>query len=158
MSWEDLTDEQLLALPTHRLLIVFRQIYNEMELKRNLIKGVLNNRPHVERKEQPEPTLLRSGKIGPKARARRERRNRWRFPLWRLPEDEPSPPVGPITDPESAIGQQVFKRSNKPFKSKDVYNTVKAVTVNPHTKLTAFTFEEDDSIVDAHICDIRKKK
>jgi len=41
-------------------------------------------------------------------------------------------------------------------KMKNVYNTVKSVTTNPHTMRTAFTFEEDDSIVNAHICNLRK--
>lgn len=44
--------------------------------------------------------------------------------------------------------------SPKPFKSRLRENTVKAVTINPHTNKPAFTFVEDDSIVDAYICEL----
>jgi hypothetical protein len=54
---------------------------------------------------------------------------------------EPKVRVGSIKNPNDAIGLQVYKGSKKPFKSKNVYNTVKTVTINPHTKLTAFMFE-----------------
>lgn len=50
------------------------------------------------------------------------------------------------------VGDTVIKKSRKPFKSGEKVATVKAVTVNPHTNRTAFSFIEDDSIVDAHQC------
>lgn len=50
------------------------------------------------------------------------------------------------------IGQKVYKRrSGKPFKSGNKENTVKSFTINPNTMKFAFTFEEDESIVDAFI-------
>jgi len=52
----------------------------------------------------------------------------------------------------SNIGKQVYKRSNKPFKSGSKINTVKAVMINPNTFKPAYAFEEDNSIVDAFIC------
>jgi hypothetical protein len=65
------------------------------------------------------------------------------------------PAVGPIAFPEEAVGRQIMKVSGKPFKSKGLYNTVSGVTENPHTDRVAFTYEEDDSVVDAHICKLR---
>jgi hypothetical protein len=53
---------------------------------------------------------------------------------------------------ESLIGNPVIKESGKPFKSRNKINTVKGVTINPHTSLPALVFNEDDSIVDAHQC------
>jgi len=50
------------------------------------------------------------------------------------------------------IGKKVKKESGKPFKSKLLINTVKEVTINPNTNNKAFTFIEDDSIVDCHQC------
>jgi hypothetical protein len=63
-------------------------------------------------------------------------------------------------DPDFAlwIGLKVTKsalsstRSPKPFKSGLKENTVKTLTVNPNTGKPAFTFYEDESIVDAYIC------
>jgi hypothetical protein len=46
----------------------------------------------------------------------------------------------------------VEKISGKPFKSTFKKNTVKDVTINPHTGKLAYTFIEDDSIVDAMMC------
>lgn len=50
------------------------------------------------------------------------------------------------------LGQRVLKRSGKPFKSTLKINTAAATTSNPHTGRLAFLFEEDESVVDAHIC------
>ncbi len=50
-----------------------------------------------------------------------------------------------------APGDRVRKESNHPFKSTRQVNTLLKETVNPHTGRIAWTFEEDDSIVDAHI-------
>lgn len=43
---------------------------------------------------------------------------------------------------------KVEKKSGKPFKSKLKVNTVKGTTINPNTGKAAYTFIEDDSIVD----------
>lgn len=48
---------------------------------------------------------------------------------------------------------RVRKISGKPFKSKEKINTVKAITVNPYTGLIAYSFLEDDSIVDLKQCE-----
>lgn len=53
---------------------------------------------------------------------------------------------------KSWINKKVRKPSNKPFKSTFLINTVKDVTVNTNTNLPAFTFLEDESIVDCHQC------
>jgi len=50
------------------------------------------------------------------------------------------------------VGDKVIKKSRKPFKSGDKVGTVKNITVNPYTNRTAFSFIEDNSIVDAHQC------
>jgi hypothetical protein len=59
------------------------------------------------------------------------------------------------------IGQKVSKSRNKsrnkihnikPFKSRLMFNTVKGVETNPNTNKLAFTFFEDDSLVDIRIC------
>ena len=47
---------------------------------------------------------------------------------------------------------KVRKRSGKPFKSGEKINTVKGETTNPNTGKPAYTFYEDDSIVDQQIC------
>ena len=49
---------------------------------------------------------------------------------------------------------KVYKKSGKPFKSGEKINTVKNEIVNPYTGKPAFTFLEDDSIVDQYICKI----
>lgn len=40
----------------------------------------------------------------------------------------------------------------KPFKSGLLKNTVKSLTINPNTNKPAFTFVEDESVVDCYIC------
>lgn len=57
-------------------------------------------------------------------------------------------------NPEDLIGQKVWKNRSsktkttpKPFKSGLKVNTVKAVTINPHSQRPGFTFFEDESIV-----------
>ncbi len=59
-----------------------------------------------------------------------------------------------VDQASSYIGKRVAKKSNRPFQSGSKINTVKGVTVNPHTSKTAFSFEEDESVVDAHICSV----
>lgn len=49
-------------------------------------------------------------------------------------------------------GKKVVKKSNKKFKSGEKINTIKSVLINPHTSLPAYSFEEDDSIVDQRSC------
>jgi hypothetical protein len=51
------------------------------------------------------------------------------------------------------IGKKVKKTSPKPFKSGRKVNTVKGVVNHPILKdVMAFTFEEDDSIVECRRC------
>jgi len=45
-------------------------------------------------------------------------------------------------------GVRVAKTSGKSFKSGHKVNTVKGLTCNPNTNLLAYTFVEDNSIVD----------
>lgn len=47
---------------------------------------------------------------------------------------------------------KVIKKSGKPFKSRLKINTVKEETINPNTGKKAYTFWEDNSIVDQEIC------
>jgi len=49
-------------------------------------------------------------------------------------------------------GDKVIKRSRKPFKSGRKVGTVKSITVNPNTNKIAFSFIEDNSIVDCFQC------
>jgi len=57
-----------------------------------------------------------------------------------------------VINAQEMIGKRVYKKSGKPFKSTEKVNTVSGVTINPNTNKKAFTFEEDDSIVDCFIC------
>jgi hypothetical protein len=59
-----------------------------------------------------------------------------------------------VNHPEDAIGKQVFKPSGKPFKSGKKVNTANSLTINPNTGRKAFTFIEDDSIVDVCQCEL----
>ena len=54
------------------------------------------------------------------------------------------------------IGKVVWKKTRKPFKSSLQKTTVKDVTTNPQSPKNklAFTFIEDDSIVDCEICEL----
>jgi len=54
----------------------------------------------------------------------------------------------------SVTGVQVYKKSDKPFKSGNRVNTVKGVTINEQTGRIAFTFEEDDSDVEIGRCNL----
>jgi hypothetical protein len=49
---------------------------------------------------------------------------------------------------KSYINQYVNKKSNKPFKSGKKFNKVKSVVTHSILKIPAFTFYEDDSIVE----------
>lgn len=55
-------------------------------------------------------------------------------------------------DGKMNIGDKVIKKSHKPFLSNNKINTIKSITTNPNTGNKAFTFKEDDSIVDAVMC------
>lgn len=50
------------------------------------------------------------------------------------------------------IGHKVAKDSGKPFKSGLKENTVKGVVDHPQLMIPAFTFEEDDSVVECRQC------
>lgn len=54
---------------------------------------------------------------------------------------------------ETWVGKKVYKTSDKPFKSTFKIATVKGITINPWTNRPAFTFEEDDSIVECRTCE-----
>lgn len=58
--------------------------------------------------------------------------------------------------PHQWIGKQVRKKSGKPFKSGFLINTVKDTCTNEHDpkKRTAFTFEEDESMVNIDQCEL----
>lgn len=49
-------------------------------------------------------------------------------------------------------GVRVVKRSNKTFKSGQKINTVNGLTFNQNTGNLAYTFVEDNSIVDCYKC------
>jgi hypothetical protein len=53
---------------------------------------------------------------------------------------------------ENHVGLKVEKKSHKPFKSGKIINTIKGITINNNTGKVAYTFFEDDSVVDAHQC------
>lgn len=53
------------------------------------------------------------------------------------------------------IGKKVYKHTTlNPFKSTFLVNTIKSVTTNVNTGNPAFTFFEDESVVDCWICKI----
>lgn len=151
-SWRELTDNQLDSLSTYRLLAILKMARDGAwstgstdERIFNKIKDVLSDREHI---GKPVRGIYKTG--DPKMfKALMKKVTRGEMPKRER--------VGSIADPKSAIGKQVYKRSKKPFKSKQLYNTVSGVTTNPHTGLDAFTFEEDSSVVDCWICNIRKK-
>lgn len=58
-----------------------------------------------------------------------------------------------MDDYKKWIGKKVSKISKKPFKSTLKINTVKGVTTHSITKKPAFTFQEDDRIVECHRCE-----
>lgn len=163
-AYYELTDEQLLALPTNRLYTIYK-IYRTGPLtlsgyeddftehdrlisdRCDLIKAELDKRGHIPRKHNPTGANVENPFSSKCSYWFRQHVN---------PIKEPQ--HGSIENYEDAIGLQVYKKSKKPFKSKNIYNTVKSVTVNPHTGREAFDFEEDSSIVDAHLCHLRKIK
>jgi hypothetical protein len=59
-----------------------------------------------------------------------------------------------VKTPEIGIGKLVFKPSGKPFKSGLKHNTVKELVTNPNTGKIAYSFNEDNSIVDVHQCEL----
>lgn len=58
-----------------------------------------------------------------------------------------------MIDYSQNVGKKVRKRSGKPFKSRLKVNTVKAHVQSPYTEEDAYTFEEDDSIVNCCMCE-----
>jgi len=60
---------------------------------------------------------------------------------------------GPLTyNDDTPAGFKVEKLSGKRFRSGLYVNTVTGETVNPNSGARAYTFLEDDSIVDQHMC------
>ena len=172
-SWQTLTNEQLENLPTHRLLQVYQKQrkytadalphcgcptncygwndateaekdeYDKRKERRIYIKSLLDTREHI---GDNKKVTHKTG--DPKLKNRDQK-------IWAKTLKPAEPRVGPITNLDEAIGKQVAKISLKPFKSTLRYNTVTEVTINPHTRRPAFAFEEDTSIVDAHLCKYR---
>jgi len=60
------------------------------------------------------------------------------------------------TDYSPYVGKKVIK-ANKPFKSGNKINTVLSVTEHPMLHIPAFTFIEDDSIVECRRCELLDK-
>lgn len=61
------------------------------------------------------------------------------------------------TKAQQKVGRKVAKDSGKPFKSGLKQNTVKTVVPHPVLNIPAFTFVEDDSMVECrqcHLCDL----
>ncbi len=54
------------------------------------------------------------------------------------------------------IGKKVVKKSGRPFKSTFQINTIKGVVINEQDPLKreAYTFNEDNSVVDCFLCKI----
>lgn len=48
----------------------------------------------------------------------------------------------------SWVGKRVCKLTGRSFKSERKFNIVKGLTTNPNTGRIAFTFEEDETVVD----------
>lgn len=53
---------------------------------------------------------------------------------------------------EQFIGKKVTKESGRPFKSKLKVNTVKGIVEHPILKIPAYTFVEDESVVECRQC------
>lgn len=174
-AYEELTDAELYELPTHRLYNIYKlyrksdklisgstrydeyydaatslaQRHQRIQQKCEFIKSVLDSRGHIPREDKSKTSKPAKHLSGVSYVEEWEARRGLEPAAVRQ---------GSIKNPEDAIGLQVYKKSKKPFKSKNLYNTVKSVTVNPHTGRVAFDFEEDSSIVDAHLCHLRKVK
>lgn len=61
-----------------------------------------------------------------------------------------------MADYASFIGKKVRKKSRgepKPFKSGNKVNTVTNIVEHPYLKIPAFTFAEDDSVVECRRCE-----
>lgn len=57
-----------------------------------------------------------------------------------------------MTDKILKIGDKVTKKSRKPFKSSLKVNTIKGYQMHPTTNKICYTFDEDDSYVEAFRC------
>jgi hypothetical protein len=66
----------------------------------------------------------------------------------------PTPKAKPVHPSEYTTWIGGLVTAPKPFKSGNHHNTVRSLTTNPHTGKPAFTFVEDDSVVDCHCCAI----
>ena len=137
-AYEELTNTQLLALPTHRLYTIY-QLYRQNSYYLNyhedeesgegyrmrrasvddackFIKAELDKRGHIPRKDKSKETHPDKHLSG---------RSYWEELSLRRGYEPAQPRQGSIKNPEDAVGLQVYKKSKKPFKSKNIYNTVK---------------------------------
>lgn len=64
---------------------------------------------------------------------------------------------GLLTKFHQFIGQKVSKESGKPFKSTSKVNTVKGIVEHPVLKIPAYTFIEDESVVECRQCIVVKQ-
>lgn len=60
-------------------------------------------------------------------------------------------------DYENWIGKTVSKKS-KPFKSGQKINTIKELVIHPILNIPAFSFYEDNSIVECRRCNLTEKE
>lgn len=57
------------------------------------------------------------------------------------------------------VGKKVRKTSGKPFKSGLLMNTIKCIVPHPYKDgCLAYGFEEDDSFVEARICELENQE
>ncbi len=57
---------------------------------------------------------------------------------------------------DSWIGKKVVKKSRNPFKSQKKQATVKGISINPDSNKIAFSFNEDDSLVNCEMCTLKE--
>lgn len=50
--------------------------------------------------------------------------------------------------------KRIRNKNPKPFKSGLRFNTIKGLTINPNTNKPAYTFEEDDSVVNCDAVEV----
>lgn len=60
--------------------------------------------------------------------------------------------------PPLPVGTKVRKTSSKPFKSDEKINTIKGTVMHPKLNLLCYTFEEDESYVEARRCIIAQEE
>lgn len=57
-------------------------------------------------------------------------------------------------DYQDWITKKVFKKSGKPFKSRLKVNVVRNIRIHPKTNKLVFTFFQDNSFVECHMCEL----